>query len=97
MTEANSTSEQPRAGLSTCCVHAGDVRDTAQAHAVGALVVVDNTLATPVNENPLHHTTLTASASRPSSAVGISGGNAPFAEFDQHGGVVDAQVFADSR
>ena len=42
-------------------------------------------------------TTLTASASRPRSAVGISGGNAPFAEFDQHGGVVDAQVFADSR
>jgi cystathionine gamma-synthase/methionine-gamma-lyase len=28
MTEANSTSEQPRAGLSTRCVHAGDVRDT---------------------------------------------------------------------
>jgi cystathionine gamma-synthase len=28
---------------------------TAQAHAVGALVVVDNTFATPVNQNPLHH------------------------------------------
>ncbi|WP_439659504.1 trans-sulfuration enzyme family protein [Lentzea sp. HUAS TT2] len=26
-----------------------------QAHAVGALVVVDNTFATPVNQNPLHH------------------------------------------
>jgi hypothetical protein len=38
-----------------------------------------------------------ASASRPSLAVGISGGDAPFAEFGQHGGVVDAQVFADSR
>ncbi|WP_086667100.1 trans-sulfuration enzyme family protein [Lentzea kentuckyensis] len=25
------------------------------AHAVGALVVVDNTFATPVNQNPLHH------------------------------------------
>jgi hypothetical protein len=43
------------------------------------------------------HTTLTASASRPSSAVAISRGDAPFAEFGQHGGVVDAQVFADSR
>jgi cystathionine gamma-synthase/methionine-gamma-lyase len=28
---------------------------TAQAHGVGALVVVDNTFATPVNQNPLHH------------------------------------------
>ncbi|MBE1579675.1 MULTISPECIES: trans-sulfuration enzyme family protein [Pseudonocardiaceae] len=28
---------------------------TAQAHKVGALVVVDNTFATPVNQNPLHH------------------------------------------
>jgi len=28
---------------------------TAQAHAVGALVAVDNTFATPVNQNPLHH------------------------------------------
>jgi hypothetical protein len=30
-------------------------------------------------------------------SVGVAGGDAAFAEFGQHGGVVDAQVCADSR
>lgn len=30
------------------------------------------------------------------SSVGVAGGDAAFAEFDEHGGVVDAQVPADS-
>ena len=31
------------------------------------------------------------------SSVGVSGGDVVFAEFGQHGGVVDPEVFADSR
>jgi hypothetical protein len=45
---------------------------TAQAYAVGALVVVDNTFATPVNQNPLHHGADLASTPPPSTSAGTA-------------------------
>ena len=38
-----------------------------------------------------------ASTSRPRSSVCVAGGDAAFPQFVEHGGVVDAQVVADSR
>lgn len=44
---------EPRLSLSTLWVHAGEQLDAEGGKAAGALVVMDNTFASPVNQSPL--------------------------------------------